>query len=212
MSHELRTPMNAVLGFAQLLELGEIDEQQRESVDQILRAGNHLLALINEVLDVARIEAGKLSLSVEPVDADEALTEAVDLIRPLAADRSITISVQGGGTDACVQADRQRLKQILLNLLSNAVKYNRTNGRVEIGLERRAGERLRITVSDTGAGIAREQLERLFAPFERLDADAGQVEGTGLGLTLSKGLAEAMGGQLGVDSRLGAGSTFWVEL
>jgi len=212
MSHELRTPMNAVLGFAQLLELGEIDEQQRESIDQILRAGNHLLALINEVLDVARIEAGKLSLSVEPVDADEAIAEAVDLIRPLAADRSITISIAGGGTEAYVKADRQRLKQVLLNLLSNAVKYNRTDGLVEIGLERRADERLRITVSDTGPGIPPQQLERLFSPFERLDADAGQVEGTGLGLTLSKGLAEAMGGQMGVDSRVGKGSTFWLDL
>ena len=212
MSHELRTPMNAVLGFAQLLELDDLSDEQRESVEQILRAGNHLLALINEVLDVARIEAGKLSLSLEPVDADETLHEAVDLIRPLAADRGVTLSVDTGGEDVCVRADRQRLKQVLLNLLSNAVKYNRTSGRVDVTVRRQPNESIRVCVTDTGAGISREQLERLFQPFERLDADAGSVEGTGLGLTLSKGLVEAMDGRIGVDSRLGEGSTFWFEL
>lgn len=214
MSHELRTPMNAVLGFAQLLELGELDDEQRESIDQILRAGNHLLGLINEVLDVARIEAGKLSLSLESVDPEDALAEAVDLIKPLAAARGITMTVEEEGADACEHADRQRLKQVLLNLLSNAVKYNREDGRVVVRLEQKPDERFRIAVSDTGPGISPQQQERLFSPFERLDADAGSgsVEGTGLGLTLSKGLAEAMGGRLGVDSRVGEGSTFWIDL
>ena len=212
MSHELRTPMNAVLGFAQLLELETVDERQRESIDQILRAGNHLLALINEVLDVARIEAGKLSLSLEPVDADQALYEAVDLIRPLADERKVTVEVDTGGIEACVRADPQRLKQVLLNLLSNAVKYNRGGGRVSVRLQQQPDGMLRVSVSDTGAGLARSQLERLFSPFERLDADSRPVEGTGLGLALSKGLVEAMHGRIGVDSHVGKGSTFWFEL
>ncbi|MBA2475840.1 MAG: PAS domain S-box protein, partial [Actinobacteria bacterium] len=211
MNHELRTPMNAVLGFGQLLELGELGREERESVRQILSAGNHLLGLINEVLDVARIEAGKLSLSVEPVDVREALTQAVELIVPIAAARGIVVGVEPAA-ELSVLADQQRLKQVLLNLLSNAVKYNRESGRIDVRVRCVPNDRVRIGISDTGYGLAPEQREKLFQPFERLGADAGSIEGTGLGLTLSLGLVEAMGGSIEVESSLGEGSTFWIDL
>jgi PAS domain S-box-containing protein len=212
MSHELRTPLNAILGFGQLLAMDGLDSNQREGVQQILKAGDHLLQLINEVLDISRIEAGGLSLSVEPVAVAEAVGEALDLVRPLAAERNVVLSGGAASARESVQADRQRLKQVLLNLLANAVKYNRDGGTVRIDVTRVGEECVRISVADTGPGISRESLERLFSPFERLGADQLYVEGTGLGLALSKGLVEAMGGRLGVDSRVGEGSTFWVEL
>ncbi len=212
MSHDLRTPLNAILGFAQLLELDSPGEKAKESVAHILRGGAHLLALINEVLDISRIEAGHLSLSAEPVHAFEIVELAMDLVRPLAGQRGISLTVEKpGGDEVVVLADRQRLNQILLNLLSNAVKYNRTGGRVTVGFER-VGARMRISVSDTGAGISPEKLALLFQPFERLGAEHTAVEGTGLGLALSRGLAEAMGGTLDVSSEADRGSTFWVEL
>ena len=213
MSHDLRTPLNAILGFAQLLDLDELGDEKKESVRQILHGGEHLLALINEVLDIARIEAGHLSLTLEPVDARDTVQLAMDLVRPLAQPRGISLVVDESTViDATVLADRQRLNQILLNLLSNAVKYNRPGGRVTVGFEQIDDTRMRLSVSDTGRGMSPEQLERLFQPFERLGAEQTSVEGTGLGLALSRGLAEAMGGSLGVDSRLDHGSTFWVEL
>jgi PAS domain S-box-containing protein len=211
MSHDLRTPLNAIMGFAQLLELDDLGEPAKESVAHIRRGGQHLLELINEVLDIARIEAGHLSLSPEPVDAYEIVALAVELVRPLAAQRgiSLVLDAPGGGI---VLADRQRLNQILLNLLSNAVKYNRTGGRVTVRFDGVDGNRLRILVTDTGAGIPPAKLELLFQPFERLGADQTAVEGTGLGLALSRRLAEAMGGTLGVASVVDEGTTFWVEL
>jgi PAS domain S-box-containing protein len=213
MSHDLRTPLNAILGFAQLLEVDDRPADRKECVAQILRGGTHLLALINEVLDIARIEAGHLSLSMEPVHALEIVELAVELVQPLAAQRGITVTIdKAAAADVVVLADRQRLNQVLLNLLSNAVKYNRQNGSVTIGFEPVKGGRMRVTVTDTGAGIADTKRRLLFQPFERLGAEQSAIEGTGLGLALSRGLAEAMGGALGVDSVVDRGSTFWIEL
>jgi len=212
MSHDLRTPLNAVLGFAQLLESETLSDSQRECVQQILHGGQHLLDLINEVLDIARIEAGRLSLSAEPVSVKETVRHALALVAPLASKRQITLEFQEEAATRAVIADRQRLNQILLNLLSNAVKYNRTGGRVIVSTEEVPNERLRIKVTDTGGGIPRAKMKLLFTPFERLGADATAIEGTGLGLALSRGLAEAMGGTIGVASEVDRGSTFWVEL
>ncbi len=212
MSHELRTPLNAILGFAQLLEMDSLSGDQQEGVGQILRAGRHLLGLINEVLDISRIEAGGLAMSLEPVPVGETLRQAIELIQPSAATSSVSVRVEAIDDGLHVLADRQRLQQVLLNLLSNAIKYNRPSGTVEVSCERRADHRLRIRVTDTGPGIAAEKLERLFTPFDRLGADASGVEGTGLGLALSKSLVEAMRGTMHVQSRQGVGSTFSVEL
>jgi len=212
MSHELRTPLNAVLGFAQLLELDSLSSDQRESVTHIGRAGRHLLELINEILDISRIETGQLTISIEPIAVADLLGELVALIGPLADGRSITLAATRAGCDVHVLADRQRLKQVLLNLLANAVKYNREGGSATVACAVVVGDRLRISVTDTGYGIPPDQLARLFRPFERLGLDESGVEGTGLGLALSKGLVEAMGGRIGVDSELDRGTTFWVEL
>ncbi|MCE4058373.1 ATP-binding protein [Pseudomonas sp. Au-Pse12] len=210
MSHELRTPLNAILGFAQLLDM-DSSAGQRPQVGHILRAGQHLLGLINEVLDIARIEAGRLPLNVEPMPLAAVLHEALTLVSPMAADAGIHLApLPPLPSDSGVIADRQRLIQVLLNLLSNAIKYNRADGRVsiEVTIEQ---SRLRISVLDTGAGIAAHRLELLFKPFERLDADP-RVEGTGLGLALSKSLLEMMDGSLGVHSTPGSGSRFTLEL
>ena len=212
MSHELRTPLNAVLGYGQLLEMDHLDEDQRESVHQILKGGTLLLDLINEVLDIARIESGRMALSLEPIEVQDAIKEALDLIRPLATERGVSITVEGTSErPQFVLADRQRLKQILLNLLSNAVKFSRPGGAVVLRC-RDVGEGVRIEVADQGAGISASHLDRLFTPFERLKADAAGVTGTGLGLALSKRLAEVMGGTIEVKSKEGVGSTFSIQL
>ena len=215
MSHELRTPLNAILGFAQLLEMDELDAEQQESVEQILKAGRHLLGLVDEVLDIARIEAGRMSLSIEPIDVEEVVAEAWELVRHRAEQDGIAL--ERGPRPTCgvrVTADRQRLKQVVLNLLSNAVKYNRENGQITVTCS--TGEtgpnQLRISLTDTGAGIPKESQGRLFVPFERLGAEQSGIEGTGIGLAVSRGLVEAMDGEIGVDSEEGVGSTFWVEL
>jgi signal transduction histidine kinase len=200
MSHELRTPLNAILGFAQLLELDELADEQRENLGHILSGARHLLGLINEVLDIAAIEAGRLSLSLEPVALADVPAETVSLIRPLADQHSIILVGPEVSCATHVLGDRQRLKQVLLNLLSNAVKYNREGGSVHLACEPAAGERLRIKVSDTGLGIPPQSVERLFVPFERLGSEHSAIEGTGLGLPLSKRLAEAMGGTLELHS------------
>ena len=213
MSHELRTPLNAILGFAQLLELDELPADQASSVDQIQVAGKHLLALINEVLDISRIEAGRLTLSTEPVDVGDVLDEVATLLVPVAESATIAMSVDGARARALyVQADRQRLLQVLLNLGSNAVKYNSRGGSVAFLTRATDGGRVRFEVSDTGPGIAYEQQDKLFLPFSRLGAERSGVEGTGVGLALSKQLVEVMGGSIGVESTPGRGSTFWVEL
>jgi signal transduction histidine kinase/CheY-like chemotaxis protein len=212
MSHELRTPLNAILGFAQLLELEVQRLADRESVEQILKGGRHLLGLINEILDIARIEAGRLPLSPEPVQVGDAIQRALDLARPLAATRVIELETTGAALHAQhVWADQQRLQQVLLNLLSNGIKYNRDGGRLTVACEEVANGRLRISVKDTGPGISPALQERLFQPFDRLGAEQHGVEGTGLGLVLSKRLVEAMGGTIGAESVPGEGSTFWVE-
>jgi signal transduction histidine kinase/CheY-like chemotaxis protein len=211
MSHELRTPLNAVLGFAQVLELGDLTESQRQSVVQIAKGGQHLLELINDVLDISRIETGNLTLSSEPVLVDDAVADVLELIDPLAAQRDVVCSAVADAESNYVVADRQRLKQVLLNLLANAVKYNRPGGDVTISYER-VGEHLRIKITDTGPGIPAAKRERLFEPFERLGAEQSDVEGAGIGLALSRRLAEAMNGTVDVESVEGEGSTFWVEL
>ncbi len=212
MSHELRTPLNAILGFGQLIELDANTPGLRESGDQILRAGRHLLSLINEVLDITRIESGGLHLSAESVRVADVVQEVAELIGPLTASQHITlhVNVESIG-EHYVHADRQRLKQVLLNLAANAVKYNRPDGTVCIGCDTADG-RLRLLVHDTGIGIAPAGLDRLFTPFDRLGAEQLGIEGTGLGLALSRRLAQAMGAEIGVTSELGKGSTFWIDL
>ncbi len=213
MSHELRTPLNAVLGFGQLLEVDKLTDDQHDSVSHILKAGRHLLDLINEVLDISRIEAGELALSPEPVLVSELIQEAVDLMRPAVNQRGIQLVVDRSGICDCyVFADRQRAKQILLNLLSNAVKYNRMRGTIALSCHQQEDARISISVADTGHGIAAERLGLLFVPFERLGAESSEVEGTGIGLALSKRLAEAMGGTIGATSTLGQGSIFSFDL
>jgi len=212
MSHELRTPLNAILGFAQLLEMDSLSAEQSESVTHILRGGQHLLELINEVLDISRIETGRLAISPEPVHVGQVLEEALELIAPLAGQRAIRVGGDLAGADCYVLADLQRLKQVLLNLLSNAVKYNTPGGSVTVACAEVPGDRLRISVTDTGRGIPEDKMDQLFVPFARLGAEHTGVEGTGIGLVLSKGLVEVMGGEIGVESVVGQGSTFWVEL
>ncbi|MEO6873147.1 MAG: ATP-binding protein [Chthoniobacterales bacterium] len=210
MSHELRTPMNAILGFAQLLELEDLSADQHESVTHIIGGGRHLLELINEVLDISRIEAGRLALSTEPVELTAALRETIDLVRTLAADRELALTMNPIA-ECFVLADRQRFKQVLINLVSNAIKYNRVGGSVTITCQ--PGEaRVRILIQDTGMGIPADQISQLFTPFERLSADRGSIEGTGLGLAVARRLVEAMDGTIGFESVPGEGSTFWVEI
>jgi PAS domain S-box-containing protein len=209
MSHELRTPLNAILGFGQLMELEATTADQRESASQILKGGRHLLSLINEVLDITGIESGHLLMSIEPVRISEVLSEVTMLMQPLAAARRIQLVTNGA--DGFVHADRQRLKQVLLNLLANAVKYNREGGIASVTAWPNENGMVRLTVTDNGRGIPDEKVSRLFTPFDRLGMDQG-VEGTGLGLALSKRLTEAMKGSIGVTTTVGTGSAFWIEL
>ena len=214
MSHELRTPLSAILGFAQLMESGtpEPTPSQKRSIDQILQAGWYLLELINEILDLSLIESGKLSLSLEPISLVEVMRECQAMIEPQAQKRGIRVAFSPFDVPYFVKADRTRLKQVLINLLSNAIKYNRVGGSVVVDLAASPAGRIRIGVTDTGAGLTPGQLTQLFQPFNRLGKEATVEEGTGIGLVVSKRLMELMGGVIGVDSTVGKGSVFWIEL
>lgn len=218
MSHELRTPLNAILGFGQILELQDLPPDVQDSVGYIMRGGRHLLDLINEVLDIARVESGRLELSIESIDLHEIVSQVCSLVRPLSAQYNITLKYQALDNQALTQekrhvmADWQRLQQVLLNLLSNAIKYNRMGGEVEVYFSRKRKGWSAISIRDTGNGIASEDLPKLFTPFERLNASNGSIEGTGLGLTLSRHMMTAMGGVLNVESILGQGTIFTIEL
>jgi signal transduction histidine kinase/ActR/RegA family two-component response regulator len=212
-SHELRTPLNAILGFSELLTLGGLEGDQHEWADLIFKAGRHLLALLDDVLDISRIEGGHLTMSVQPVPVGGLIGDLLELVRPLADAAGVHLQPGPRLPDGlCVAADRQRLCQVLMNLLSNAVKYNHPTGTVTVTVEHRPDRRLRILVTDTGRGIPPESMGRLFTAFERLDAAQAGFEGTGLGLALSRHLVETMGGALDVSSLPGSGSTFWVDL
>ncbi|MCM2256216.1 MAG: ATP-binding protein [Vicinamibacteria bacterium] len=214
MSHELRSPLNAILGFAQLMESESPPPTpaQKASIDQILQAGWYLLELINEVLDLAAIESGRLTLSLEPVPLAEVMVECQDMIEPQARSHGVTITFAGCDAPLVVLADRTRLKQVLINLLSNAIKYNRPGGAVNVGCDAGAPELIRITVTDTGAGLTPEKLAQLFQPFNRLGQEQGGEEGTGIGLVVSKRLTDLMHGRIGAASTVGKGSRFWIEL
>ena len=214
MSHELRSPLNAILGFAQLMESGLPlpTPTQKASIDQILQAGWYLLELINEILDLALIESGKLSLSLEPMLLSEVLLDCQSMIEPQAQKNGIRMSFPQLDTPYFVNADRTRVKQVLINLLSNAIKYNRAGGTVEVTCSACTAERIRISIQDTGEGLPPEKLAQLFQPFNRLGQEASAEEGTGIGLVVSKRLVELMGGEIGAESTVGVGSVFWIEL
>ncbi|WP_338849905.1 EAL domain-containing protein [Massilia sp. W12] len=212
MSHELRTPLNAVLGFAQLLSMeDDLNEDVHNSAAEIEKAGRHLLALVNDILDLARIESGRVELSIEDVDPAEILRDCHKLLEPQARARDISLDLNLSAP-VILRGDRIRLRQVLLNLLSNAVKYNRDGGRVSVRGDALPGQRYRLTIHDTGPGIAPERLTELFQPFNRIGAERGTIEGTGIGLVITKTLVQAMNGLIGVESVLGEGSSFWVEL
>ena len=211
MSHELRTPLNAMLGFAQVLEIDVVDDDQRGSVAQILAAGRHLVTLVDEILDIGRIESGELALDVRRVALGPAVAGGMAMLAPLAAERGVELVDEVGASGPVVLADEDRLRQVLLNLLSNGVKYNRDRGRLVVSVLR-TPDAVRLSVRDTGPGMSEAQVERLFTPFERLDARARGIAGSGLGLVVSLQLVQAMGGHLEVDSRRGLGTTFTVAL
>ncbi len=213
MSHELRTPLNAILGFAQLLSMTLADEAQRQRVRQIESAGWHLLELINDVLDLARIEAGAMSTSPEPVELGELVGSAMSLVQPLAAERGVTLAApEGTASAAWAMADRRRLRQVLANLLSNAVKYNHRGGSVQVSVGRDAGGQRTLAVRDTGRGFTPQQLAQLFQPFQRFVGEHEMIEGTGIGLVITRRLVELMNGTLEVESESGRGSVFRITL
>ena len=218
MSHELRTPMNSILGFAQLLQMGDLNPRQKAGVGHILSSGKHLLNLINEVLDIARIESGKVQISHEPLQIQDIIAEMMDLVHPAIVKQQQTIElILSPVNQLFVIADRQRLRQVLLNLINNAIKYNCPKGAVTIKSNLQTNVEdgtscIRISITDTGWGISPDDQYKLFKPFERLGAEKTETEGTGLGLAVVKKLMDAMGGKVGVKSNLGAGSTFWIEL
>ena len=214
MSHELRTPLSAILGFAQLIESGSPPPtpSQRRSLDQILKAGWYLLDLINEILDLALIESGKLALSLEPIAVSEVMQECRAMIEPQAQKRGITVAFPSLDDRLYVKADRTRLKQVLINLLSNAIKYNSEGGKVVVAYEVREPGRLRVCIEDSGPGLPMEKVVQLFQPFNRLGQEFQSEEGTGIGLVVCKRLIELMGGAIGAESAMGKGSLFWIDL
>ncbi len=214
MSHELRTPLNTIIGFGQLLELEALGPRERHHVGLILKEARHLLELINAVVDVAKIEAGQITIVPEPIVLIESIRYVLALVAGLAHERDVSLELDTGGLagEGRVHADRSRLNQVLLNVLANAIKYNRPGGRVDVSFALTSTGRVRTSIADTGIGIEPDRLQKLFDPFERLGAELTEVEGTGLGLTLSRGLIEAMGGTIEVSSQPGSGSTFVIEL
>ncbi len=215
MSHELRTPLNAVIGFAQLLEAGQagpLTDKQREYVEYIHHGGTHLLKLVNEVLDLSTIEAGRLKVSIEPTAVHETLESVKRSMMPIADKAGVTLTVRPSDGTATVRADRLRLHQCLINLASNAIKYNRRGGSVTLDARPASGDRILFMVTDTGPGISTEHQKDLFQPFQRLGAEHTSIEGTGLGLALTRRLVEAMKGTIGFTSEPGQGSRFWIEL
>jgi CheY-like chemotaxis protein/nitrogen-specific signal transduction histidine kinase len=214
MSHELRTPLSAILGFAQLIESGlpSPTTSQKRSLDQILKAGWYLLDLINEILDLALIESGKLSLSLEPISLSEVMRESQAMIEPQAQKRGISVSFPQFDTPYFIKADRTRVKQVLINLLSNAIKYNKEGGTILVDCIASAHGRVRICVKDTGEGLTADQLAQLFQPFNRLGQEGSAEKGTGIGLVVCKRLVELMGGTIDVGSTIGKGSVFSIEL
>lgn len=218
MSHELRTPLNAILGFAQLMESGELNPKHSKAVNRILNNGRYLLSLINDILDISGIEAGKQAITLEPVRAAEIIDEVTDSLQVVAANKNVTITfAETPANSLFVMADRRRFKQVIINLLSNAIKYNHNGGGVTIEITKQDGNEqskaiARVLVSDTGPGIAKESIGKLFQAFERIDAHKSGIEGTGLGLVMVRKLIDEMGGKTGVESEVGKGSTFWVEL
>ena len=214
MSHELRTPLNAILGFAQLMESDAPapTASQKLSIDQILQAGWFLLDLINEILDLSMIESGKMSLSTEPMSLLDVLVDCRAMMEPLAQKRGITMTFPAFDAPSYVLADRTRVRQILVNLLSNAIKYNRHNGSIVVEFAARQQGRVRLSVTDTGLGLSPKKLAQLFQPFNRLGQESGSEQGTGIGLVVTKRLAEVMQGTIGVESTVGVGTVFWVDL
>ncbi|MDH5516868.1 MAG: ATP-binding protein [Gammaproteobacteria bacterium] len=212
MSHELRTPMNVILGYAQILQQDKtLGIETQTNVKEIISAGHHLLELIKEVLDLSRIESGYIELKFEEVVLDEVIDECVSLIQPLADEQAITIYIRIS-ENITVSTDRKRLKQVLINLLSNAVKYNRKQGRIDLTVSKLDEKYIRITVRDSGYGISEGRLHELFQPFNRLNAANKGIEGTGIGLTISRNLIERMGGEIGLESQLDVGTSFWIDL
>ena len=215
MSHELRTPLNAILGFSQLLESdpdNPLNPMQKESIEYISKAGWYLLALINEILDLAKIEAGRVDLSIKQENLGEIIDECINIIHPLAVKRAISIINRALQEAVRIKTDRTRLKQVLMNLLNNAVKYNRERGYITILAEKRDSGKVRISITDTGQGLSPDEVGSLFQSFNRLGAEKTEIEGTGVGLVISKKLVELMGGSIGVESLQDMGSTFWIEL
>jgi two-component system, sensor histidine kinase and response regulator len=211
-SHEIRTPLNAIMGYADLLDTGTLDPESGKYVETIRSASNHLLAVINDLIDIGRIEEGQLGLTIEPVRVADLFTETVELLQPLASGRGVLIRCDDAGCAPYVLADRQRLKQVLINLVSNGVKYNRDGGTLTLRCAPSPTGQVRIQVTDTGAGIAPEHLRGLFTPYDRGAATSSRIEGTGLGLALCQRLVTAMDGLLGVSSEVGTGTTFWIDL
>jgi PAS domain S-box-containing protein len=233
MSHELRTPMNSILGFAQLMKMGELNQSHKKGITHIIKSGKHLLDLINEVLDLSRIEAGELSISLEPVELGAIILETLDIVQPLANEHEIKIELKDSPiNELFIIADRQKLKQVLLNLINNAVKFNHNGGSVIVECSRsqvsglksntfknkpetrnpEPESKIRINITDSGEGIAAKEIEKLFKPFQRIGTRISEIEGTGLGLTVAKKFVEAMDGTIGLESTMGVGSTFWIEL